>query len=210
MTPGGFQRSLPALLGPLRPGGYAAAVLTIGGLLGYSPHVPSSLPTCHYMSSAIQVTNCIYVTKAGRKLPSGKEDQRAYPSPLRSCFPPCAEGAEGGYARAMPSHILWSSGRTLEHESLPDDQVREGSPTTAVWEAPVADLTCGLWEHTVGVSTDVESAEVFVVISGRASIEIEGEPTLEIGPGDVVELAAGARTVWHVTQTLRKFWVMPG
>lgn len=110
----------------------------------------------------------------------------------------------------MHSHILWSPGRTLDHEPLPDAQVREGSPTTAVWEAPVADVACGLWEHTVGVSTDVESAEVFVVLSGRATIEIEGEPTLEVGPGDVVELAAGARTVWHVTQTLRKFWVMPG
>lgn len=109
----------------------------------------------------------------------------------------------------MSSRILWSSG-TLEHESLPDGQVREGSPTTAVWEAPVADLSCGLWEHTVGVSTDVESAEIFVVLSGRARIEIEGQDPLEVGPGDVVELAAGARTVWHVTQTLRKFWVMPG
>jgi uncharacterized cupin superfamily protein len=109
----------------------------------------------------------------------------------------------------MSSRILWSSG-TLAHEPLPEDQVREGSPTTAVWEAPVADLACGLWEHTVGVSTDVESAEVFVVLAGRATIEVEGEPTLEVGPGDIVELAAGARTVWRVSETLRKFWVMPG
>ncbi len=116
--------------------------------------------------------------------------------------------AQARYAHGMSSRILWSSG-TLEHESLPDGQVREGSPTTAVWEAPVADLSCGLWEHTVGVSTDVESAEIFVVLSGRARIEIEGQDPLEVGPGDVVELAAGARTVWHVSQTLRKFWVMP-
>lgn len=109
----------------------------------------------------------------------------------------------------MPSRILWSAS-TLEHEPLPDAQVRDGSPTTAVWEAPIEDLSCGLWEHTVGVSTDVESAEVFVVLSGRARIDIEGQASLEVGPGDVVELAVGARTVWHVSETLRKFWVMPG
>jgi hypothetical protein len=109
----------------------------------------------------------------------------------------------------MPSRILWSSS-ALEHEPLPDGQVREGAPTTAVWDAPVADLACGLWEHTPGVSTDVESAEIFVVLGGRARIEIEGQAALDVGPGDVVELAAGARTVWHVSETLRKFWVMPG
>jgi uncharacterized cupin superfamily protein len=109
----------------------------------------------------------------------------------------------------MSSRILWSSS-ALQHESLPAEQVREGNPTTAVWEAPISEVACGLWEHTVGVSTDVESAEVFVVLSGRARIEIEGQEALVVGPGDVVELAAGARTVWHVGETLRKFWVMPG
>jgi hypothetical protein len=75
-----------------------------------------------------------------------------------------------------------------------------------LWEAPV-EVPCGLWEHAVGESTDVEVHEVFVVLSGRARIEIEGQADLEIGPGDVVELAAGARTRWHVSEQLRKFWI---
>lgn len=75
-----------------------------------------------------------------------------------------------------------------------------------LWEAPVG-VACGLWEHEVGESTDVEVHEVFVVLGGRARIEIEGEQTLEVGPGDVVELAAGAVTRWIVTEHLRKFWV---
>jgi uncharacterized cupin superfamily protein len=74
-----------------------------------------------------------------------------------------------------------------------------------LWEAPV-DVPCGLWEHAVGESTDVEVHEVFVVLSGSARIEIEGEDDLQIGPGDVVELAAGA-TTRHVTEHLRKFWI---
>lgn len=74
-----------------------------------------------------------------------------------------------------------------------------------LWEAP--GLPCGLWEHEVGESTDVEVHEVFVVLQGRARIEVEGGDTLEIGPGDVVELEAGARTRWIVTEHLKKFWV---
>ncbi len=49
--------------------------------------------------------------------------------------------------------------------------------------------------------------EVFVVLTGRARIEVEGGEVLEIEPGDVVELEAGARTRWIVTEHLRKFWV---
>ncbi|HQR79317.1 MAG TPA: cupin domain-containing protein [Actinomycetota bacterium] len=109
----------------------------------------------------------------------------------------------------MNSRVLWSS-QDLVHARLPAEQVREGEPTTAVWEAPVADIECGLWEHSVGVSTDQEQHEVFVVLRGRARIEVEGQAPLDVGPGDVVELAAGARTVWHVREPLRKFWVMPG
>jgi hypothetical protein len=75
-----------------------------------------------------------------------------------------------------------------------------------LWEAPV-EVPCGLWEHEVGESTDVEVHEVFVVLSGRARIEIEGEGALEVGPGDVIELEAGARTRWHVSEHLRKFWL---
>jgi hypothetical protein len=108
----------------------------------------------------------------------------------------------------MASRIL-SSNPSLEHHPLPAEQVRQDAPTTAVWQAPLAEVECGIWEHTPGTSTDVEAHEVFVVLSGTARIEVEGQPALEVGPGDVVELEAGARTVWHVEQTLRKFWVMP-
>jgi uncharacterized cupin superfamily protein len=45
---------------------------------------------------------------------------------------------------------------------------------------------------------------MFVVLSGRATIEIDGGDTLEVGPGDLVLLDQGARTTWRVHQTLRK------
>ncbi len=61
---------------------------------------------------------------------------------------------------------------------------------------------------TPGVMTDVEADEVFVVVSGSATVEFgDGSQSLRLGPGDVVRLAAGAETVWTVSQTLRKVYL---
>ena len=48
---------------------------------------------------------------------------------------------------------------------------------------------------------------MFVVVSGRATIEVEGGPTLEVTPGSVGFLRAGDRTAWTVHETLRKVFV---
>jgi len=58
------------------------------------------------------------------------------------------------------------------------------------------------------MSRDVEADEAFVVLTGRATIEVEGGPTLEVGPGDLGLLPAGARTTWTVHETLRKVYVI--
>jgi hypothetical protein len=95
----------------------------------------------------------------------------------------------------MPSRVLLRRFDLLPVSTVPDEQVRAGRAETGAWEVPVAAVDCGIWEHSVGVSTDVEAHEVFVVLEGHALIEIEGENALEVRPGDVVELAAGARAV---------------
>ena len=69
-------------------------------------------------------------------------------------------------------------------------------------------LMVGVWQHGPGVSTDVEADEVFVVLSGRATIEFDEHPTIECGPGDLVLLPAGASTRWTVHETLRKVYVI--
>jgi uncharacterized protein len=69
-------------------------------------------------------------------------------------------------------------------------------------------LEVGIWEMTPGVMTDVEADEVFVVLAGAATVEFaDGTAPLTLGPGDVVRLAAGAETVWTVTETLRKVYL---
>lgn len=95
----------------------------------------------------------------------------------------------------------------LTHEPLPADEVRDGAPTAAY--AVLDDEggpEVGVWEMTPGTASDTEEDEVFVVLSGRATIDFTEPalPSIAVGPGSVVRLSAGMRTVWTVTETLRK------
>lgn len=97
----------------------------------------------------------------------------------------------------------------LEDWPLEPEQVVAGDPRVS---GKVLDTSAdgkverGVWQHTAGVSRDTESDELFVVLRGRATIEVEGGPTLEIGPGSVGLLRAGDRTTWTVHEDLRKIY----
>ncbi|MGV8896865.1 MAG: cupin domain-containing protein [Rhodoglobus sp.] len=93
-------------------------------------------------------------------------------------------------------------------ESLPADQVLSGSPSAGVSDLIVGDTEIGIWEHTPGESSDVEADEVFVVLSGRATVEfVETGQVLQLVPGVVGRLTAGTATRWAVTETLRKIYI---
>jgi len=64
----------------------------------------------------------------------------------------------------------------------------------------------GVWELTPGTVTDVEADELFVVVSGRATVEVAGGPTLQLAPGSVGILREGDRATWYVHETLRKVY----
>jgi uncharacterized cupin superfamily protein len=94
-----------------------------------------------------------------------------------------------------------------EAEPLEASSVLEGSPTVreaTLWTSADDRIERGVWEITEGVVTDVEQDELFVVVSGRATIAVEDGPTLEVGPGDLCVLARGARTTWTIHEPLRK------
>lgn len=98
----------------------------------------------------------------------------------------------------------------LTHDVVPADEVVSGAPTTASHALVThGEVEVGVWEMTPGTASDVESDEVFVVLAGHARIEfVEPElPTIEVGAGAVVRLAEGQRTVWTVTETLRKVYI---
>ncbi|MEU9131582.1 cupin domain-containing protein [Kitasatospora sp. NPDC048540] len=95
----------------------------------------------------------------------------------------------------------------LEPDPLDPAQIVSGTPEVSgkvLWESPDGRQIRGIWQITPGVVTDTEADELFVVVSGRATIAFEGGPVLEVGPGDLAVLREGDRTTWTVHETLRK------
>ncbi|WP_307861649.1 cupin domain-containing protein [Nocardioides xinjiangensis] len=64
-----------------------------------------------------------------------------------------------------------------------------------------------MWEMTPGTATDVEVDEVFVVLSGSATLTFGDGEQVVLGPGSVVRLRAGEHTTWAVRETIRKIYV---
>lgn len=106
--------------------------------------------------------------------------------------------------------VVHAASHFLEHESVAPDQILDGHPLTGLATlGRFGDLEVGVWEMTPGVMRDVESDEVFVVLSGSALVEFDdGTAPLSLHAGDVVRLAEGTRTVWTVTETLRKVYLV--
>ena len=95
----------------------------------------------------------------------------------------------------------------LEDDAIDPASVVSGSPRVRSTVLAADDtVERGVWEITPGVVTDVEADELFVVVAGRATIEVEGGLVLEVGPGDAVILEEGWRTRWTVHATLRKVY----
>ncbi|MFC5125280.1 cupin domain-containing protein [Pseudoclavibacter helvolus] len=89
-----------------------------------------------------------------------------------------------------------------------------GEPTTAALElGAFAGAEFGLWEMSAGSMFDVEADEVFLVISGTATVEFlePALPPIDLEPGSIVRLGEGMRTRWTVTGApLRKLYLVEG
>jgi uncharacterized cupin superfamily protein len=98
----------------------------------------------------------------------------------------------------------------LENSAVGAEQVVDGSPATgSLGLGTVGGVELGVWEMTTGTVHDVETDEVFVVVAGRAEVSIEGlAAPLVLAPGTVGRLAAGTRTTWTVSETLRKVYLL--
>lgn len=112
-----------------------------------------------------------------------------------------------GFAAGLaPGTVTDAATLALPHEPVPADQVVAGAPSTGFVELTHA---IGVWEMSPGAMRDVEGDEVFVVLSGSATVSFDEPslPPIELGPGAVVRLTAGMRTVWTVREPLRKVYV---
>ncbi|MFC9918505.1 cupin domain-containing protein [Agromyces binzhouensis] len=122
--------------------------------------------------------------------------------------------SEPAFARLAAGAMTDAAALPLAHEPVPADQVVAGAPETGY--APLDEPAdggrageLGVWEMTPGTMRDVEVAEVFLVIAGRATVEFvePALPAIELRPGSIVRLDAGMSTVWTVTETLRKLFI---
>ncbi|MBD8467849.1 cupin domain-containing protein [Plantibacter sp. CFBP 8798] len=108
-----------------------------------------------------------------------------------------------------PNAVLQGADVTLADNPLAPEDVVSGSPRSGIVTlTAVGDTEVGVWELGVGVVQDTEIDEVFVVLSGEATVDFaDGTPSLELRPGSIGRLAAGARTTWTVRETLRKVYI---
>jgi uncharacterized protein len=99
---------------------------------------------------------------------------------------------------------------TLFTEPLEEAQIVSGNPVVShrlLNESPDGSVQRGVWQITPGIVTDVEADEMFVVLSGSATIELLGTgATINVAAGDVCVLAEGERTRWTIHETLRKVY----
>lgn len=96
----------------------------------------------------------------------------------------------------------------LEYSPVDAEQIVSGSPVVGVAElGALGESEYGVWEHSVGASSDVEVDEVFVVLFGAATVSFDDDTVIELGPGSVGRLRENQHTVWTVTETLRKVYI---
>lgn len=107
--------------------------------------------------------------------------------------------------------ITPNSARSLTRIELEPIDAGPGAPATSLRElGTLGGVELGVWEMAPGVAEDTEADEVFVVLSGSGVVAfLDSGDELHIGRGDLVRLAAGTRTRWTVTSTLRKLYLAP-
>jgi uncharacterized protein len=114
----------------------------------------------------------------------------------------------------MTSFVIAVNHLFLDEEPLDPSQIVAGDPVVSHRLLDTSDdgrVQRGVWEITPGVVTDVEADEMFVVLTGRATIELlDSDVTLQVNPGDMVVLQEGERTRWTVHETLRKAYQITG
>ncbi|MET8225295.1 cupin domain-containing protein [Streptomyces sp. NPDC004082] len=109
--------------------------------------------------------------------------------------------------QAVPSFAVHIPDAELEPEPLDPAQIVSGTPVVTgkvLWESADGKHVRGIWQMTPGVATDTEADEMFVVVSGSATVKFENGDVLKVGPGDAAILREGDRTTWTVHETLRK------
>ena len=96
----------------------------------------------------------------------------------------------------------------IEHSPLPAVDGERPASAGALEFDPVAGANVGIWEMPPGVAQFDDEEELFVVVSGSATLTfVRTGESIEIGPGSIVRLYDDQQTRWQVRETIRKVYV---
>ena len=92
--------------------------------------------------------------------------------------------------------------------SGPINSERPNEAQTFDWPFLDGDVQIGVWECTPGefLFNRVGYSEVFTVLSGRATLHIDGGPSFELVPGAMILTPSGTTGRWVVHETVRKVY----
>jgi len=105
--------------------------------------------------------------------------------------------------------VVHGRGTIISLEPVPAEQVDYGNPRQGqAGLGTIGGCEAGIWELRDGAVLDTEVDEVFVVISGGATIKLlEENRSVEVKTGDVMRLTAGTKTRWIVKDHIRKVYL---
>ncbi len=105
--------------------------------------------------------------------------------------------------------VVHGRGAIVPLESVPADEIDYGNPRQgSLTLGTIGRCEAGIWELRDGAVLDTEVDELFVVISGGATIKLLDEGrSVDVKTGDVMRLNAGTRTRWIVKDHIRKVYL---
>lgn len=105
--------------------------------------------------------------------------------------------------------VVHGRGAIVPLEPVPAEEVDYGTPRQGVLElGNIGGCEAGIWELRDGAVLDTEIDELFVVISGGATIKLLDEGrSVDVKTGDVMRLNAGTKTRWIVKDHIRKVYL---
>ena len=100
---------------------------------------------------------------------------------------------------------------TSTEDWSPDPEIGGGAEEHVLFDTGA--MRAGLSRFTADADAEpppwvLPQTQVFLVLEGRARVEIEDGPTLDLGPGEMASLPRGAVTRWQLTLPFKEMWVL--
>lgn len=96
----------------------------------------------------------------------------------------------------------------LSVELTESNRVSSTAPVRSVTLFADGSQQHGVWEAEPGVHRDYQGQETVVVLQGRATVEGGSGAKVDVGPGDMVIVQPGEKTVWTVHEKIRKVFIV--